>query len=45
MIQGYYTARGWTAEGRIPVQKLAELELLEMGRNDAEGGLIFESAA
>jgi aldehyde:ferredoxin oxidoreductase len=29
MIQGYYTARGWTAEGLIPAQKLRELDLLE----------------
>jgi len=32
MIQGYYAARGWTAEGLIPVQKLRELGSVEMGR-------------
>jgi aldehyde:ferredoxin oxidoreductase len=30
MIQGYYAARGWTAEGLIPAQKLRELQLLEI---------------
>jgi aldehyde:ferredoxin oxidoreductase len=30
MIQGYYYARGWTAEGLIPEQKLRELELLDI---------------
>lgn len=30
MIQGYYRARGWTAEGLIPALKLRELELLDV---------------
>jgi aldehyde:ferredoxin oxidoreductase len=30
MIQGYYAARGWTAEGHIPELKLRELKLLEI---------------
>ena len=30
MIGGYYQARGWTAEGLIPVEKLAELGLAEL---------------
>jgi aldehyde:ferredoxin oxidoreductase len=38
MIHGYYTARGWTAEGRIPMQKLKELGLQEMVHDHAEGG-------
>jgi len=29
-IQGYYRARGWTAEGLIPEQKLCELEVLDI---------------
>ena len=29
MIQGYYRARGWTAEGLIPALKLDELEVLD----------------
>src|SRR5215510_7149679 len=32
MIQGYYRARGWTAEGLIPEQKLRELEVLDIVR-------------
>jgi aldehyde:ferredoxin oxidoreductase len=34
MIQGYYAARGWTAEGLIPAQKLRALAVLE----HVEGG-------
>jgi aldehyde:ferredoxin oxidoreductase len=30
MIQGYYGARGWTAEGLIPDLKLHELDLFDM---------------
>ena len=30
MIAGYYRARGWTAEGRIPEDKLRELDLLDL---------------
>jgi aldehyde:ferredoxin oxidoreductase len=29
MIQGYYRARGWTAEGLIPALKLDELDVLD----------------
>jgi hypothetical protein len=32
MIQGYYRARGWTAEGLIPEQKLHALEVLDIVR-------------
>ncbi len=32
MIAGYYRARGWTAEGRIPEDKLRELDLLDLAR-------------
>lgn len=28
MIQGYYRARGWTEDGMIPSEKLAQLELI-----------------
>jgi len=41
MIHGYYTARGWTAEGHIPMQKLAELDLLEMVYAHADGLPVF----
>ena len=34
MIQGYYAARGWTAEGLIPAQKLRAFAVLE----HVEGG-------
>jgi hypothetical protein len=30
MLQSYYRARGWTADGLIPEQKLRELELLDI---------------
>ena len=30
MIQGYYSARGWTAEGLIPEQKLRELDVWDI---------------
>ncbi len=30
MVAGYYQARGWTADGLIPPEKLAELELAEL---------------
>jgi aldehyde:ferredoxin oxidoreductase len=30
MLQSYYRARGWTADGLIPEQKLCELELLDI---------------
>ena len=30
MIQGYYRARGWTAEGLIPALRLRELDLLDV---------------
>ena len=32
MIAGYYRARGWTTEGRIPEDKLRELDLLDLAR-------------
>jgi aldehyde:ferredoxin oxidoreductase len=35
MIRGYYTARGWTAEGLIPTEKLRALGLLELVRDEA----------
>jgi aldehyde:ferredoxin oxidoreductase len=35
MIQGYYCARGWTAEGLIPEQKLRELDILDMVQTGA----------
>jgi hypothetical protein len=35
MIRGYYTARGWTAEGLIPTEKLRALGLLELVRAEA----------
>jgi aldehyde:ferredoxin oxidoreductase len=30
MIAGYYAARGWTADGQVPSQKVAELDLDEL---------------
>jgi aldehyde:ferredoxin oxidoreductase len=41
MIQGYYRARGWTAEGRIPEQKLRELEVLDIVRRDSRSSPSF----
>jgi aldehyde:ferredoxin oxidoreductase len=32
MIQGYYTARGWTSEGLIPERKLRELDVIDLVR-------------
>jgi Aldehyde ferredoxin oxidoreductase, domains 2 & 3 len=30
MLQGYYRARGWTAAGLIPEQKLHELDICDI---------------
>lgn len=35
MIDDYYRARGWTAEGRIPNEKLDQLDLLDLVSADA----------
>ena len=35
MIAGYYRARGWTADGLIPRDKLADLSLAELADNPA----------
>ncbi|HEX2923173.1 MAG TPA: aldehyde ferredoxin oxidoreductase C-terminal domain-containing protein, partial [Chloroflexota bacterium] len=37
MIQGYYDARGWTAEGQIPASKLAQLGLGDLAAGDEKG--------
>ena len=41
MIQGYYRARGWTAEGLIPEQKLRELEVLDIVRRGSRSSPSF----
>jgi aldehyde:ferredoxin oxidoreductase len=44
MIQGYYTARGWTAEGLIPMQKLEELEILDLAPPAGGAGMAARSS-
>jgi hypothetical protein len=44
MIQGYYTARGWTAEGLIPMQKIEELDLLDLAPPAGGAGMAARSS-